>query len=1121
MYHSLKNKTMRISLKQKHKFCKKTFFIMRNVITCMFLGIFTVSASVNAQKNNLSITINNGTIYDIVSEIESKTDYMFFYKDEEIDNTQRISVNAKNKAISEVLDDVAAQTDLGYLIEDKHIVLTKKTNSILQQITIQGNVKDEAGEPLYGVNVVIKGTASGTITDLDGNFTLPVPNEQAILIFSFIGYDNQEITVGNRRTINIILHESSLMIDELVVTALGMKRSEKALGYATQQIGGEQFEKVKGVNVATSLTGRISGMTIFNSTEFLENPTIRLRGESPILILDGVPTELSLGDLNSDDILSIDVLKGATASALYGSRGGSGAIMVTTKKGGKQGFSVSVNTSNMFHAGYLALPKVQTSYSAGYNGKYNTDDEVWGDKLDIGRVYNQWDPIAKEMREMELTSKGKNNFKDFLEFSMISNTTVSVSQQGENGSFRSSLSYIYNKGQYPNAKAQQFRYTLGGEMKLGNKASIEGTMGFTRRTAPNTSGTGYGNQGYIYNLLIWTGPEYNVRDYRDYWITPDIEQNWHYAGWYDNPYLMAYEKLNTIDNNKTNGTLSFNYTIFPWLKALARAGFDASFDQTERRAPLGINSTRNWGDTNKGYFKQQKDYQFAINTDFILMADKRFDKFTIEGLLGGSIYYLKTNMLSATTRNGLSVPGFYSLKASVESPITGVETQKKQVNSLFGKVTLGYMDAFYLDLTGRNDWSSTLPTDEQSYFYPSVGGSVIMSELMTMPDWVKFLKLRGSWTVSKKDLDIYAINQAYTVSNSVWNGMNSAKYPVTQRGNVKPITDRTYEIGAAIHFLDNHRLKFDATYFNRLTYNNTTEVPVSYLSGYETLLINTEEEFVSRGWEFVVDAVPVKTRNFIWNTTVNWATARKYYAKLDPVYSPDNLWVYKGARTDYRAEKDFNYDSNGNVILLNGFPRLSDYNSKIGYNDPDWVWGWTNSFKYKNFTLSMSIDGRIGGLSNSTTNRAMWQTGAHPDTDNQWRYEEVVNGNKTYIANGVKVVSGSATYDSYGRILTDDRVYAPNDIVVSYETYIKDYWRRGPQLILDETFIKLRELSLSYDIPKLLAQKLKMENASVAFVGQNLFLWTKKYKYADPDKASDDLSSPSLRYVGVNLKVEF
>ena len=649
------------------------------VLVFLFLGIGKVMAADSIESKSISLSIQNGTIQTFVSEIEKQTDYMFLYKNEDIDNSIKVNVKAENKPAIEVLNEVIAKTNLVYKINGKHIVLTRKGSADVKDIVITGKIVDNKGEAIIGANVLIKGTSSGVVSDMDGNFSIKAPNEQSVLIFSYVGYVNQEIQIGTRRTFSITLQESSLEIDELVVTALGMKRSEKALGYATQKVSGGEFEKVKGANVATSLTGRISGLTVYNSTEFLESPTLKLRGENPILVLDGVPTNMSLGEINSDDILSIDVLKGATASALYGSRGGSGAIMVTTKKGGKEGFSVTVNTSNMFNVGTLAMPEVQTAYSAGYNGKYNTDDEVWGDKLDIGRIYPQWDPIAKEMRESELTSKGRNNFKNFLEFSMISNTNVSVTQTGKNGSVRSSFSYVHNKGQYPNAKSQQFKYSIGGEMKLGDKVSVEGTLAFNKMISPNTAGTGYGNQGYIYNLLVWTGPEYDVTQYKDYWITPDEKQNWHYEGWYDNPYLMAYEKRNTIDNNTTNGMLSLNYQITPWLKALVRSGMDVSNDQTQRRAPLGINSTRNWGGTDKGYYMEKNAYAFSMNNDFILSAEKSLDKFTFEGLLGGSIYYYKTNSLEASTKNGLSIPGFYSLKASVESPNIDVYTSRKRV----------------------------------------------------------------------------------------------------------------------------------------------------------------------------------------------------------------------------------------------------------------------------------------------------------------------------------------------------------------------------------------------------------------------------------------------------------
>lgn len=407
------------------------------VLVFLFLGIGKGMAADSIESKSISLSIQNGTIQTFVSEIEKQTDYMFLYKNEDIDSSIKVNVKAENKPAIEVLNEVIAKTNLVYKINGKHIVLTRKGSADVKDIVITGKIVDNKGEAIIGANVLIKGTSSGVVSDMDGNFSIKAPNEQSVLIFSYVGYVNQEIQIGTRRTFSITLQESSLEIDELVVTALGMKRSEKALGYATQKVSGGEFEKVKGANVATSLTGRISGLTVYNSTEFLESPTLKLRGENPILVLDGVPTNMSLGEINSDDILSIDVLKGATASALYGSRGGSGAIMVTTKKGGKEGFSVTVNTSNMFNVGTLAMPEVQTAYSAGYNGKYNTDDEVWGDKLDIGRIYPQWDPIAKEMRESELTSKGRNNFKNFLEFSMISNTNVSVTQTGKNGSVRS------------------------------------------------------------------------------------------------------------------------------------------------------------------------------------------------------------------------------------------------------------------------------------------------------------------------------------------------------------------------------------------------------------------------------------------------------------------------------------------------------------------------------------------------------------------------------------------------------------------------------------------------------------------------------------------------------------
>ncbi len=992
--------------------------------------------------------------------------------------------------------------------------------------TVTCIVSDELG-PVAGVNVVVKGTTNGNITDLDGRVTLSGVSTKDVLVVSYIGYVTQEIAVGNQSIIKVTIAEDLQKLDEVVVTALGITRSEKALGYATQKFDGNELTSVKGVNIATSLSGRISGMRVYNSTEFGEAPTIKLRGESPLVVVDGVPTDQAFSDFNQDVIEDITVLKGATASALYGSRGGNGAIMITTKKGGKGGFSIEVNTSNMFYAGQLKIPEVQTSYSAGIGGKYNNDDYVWGDKLDIGRVYTQWDPIKKEYREMELTSKGKNNFKNFLEFSMVSNTSVSVSTSSEYGSLHTSLSYLYDKNQYPNTKKNKFWYNIGGELKLGKKATIEGHLNFTQESAPNTAGYGYGT-GYMYNILLWTGPEYDIRDYKDYWVIPNEKQNWHYSSWYDNPYFSAYEKIRSINNFKTNGSLSFKYEILPWLKLQLRGGGVAYANNTVCRASVGTISINRsyWKDGKLGYYKEGKETGFTMNYDFFLLFDKKFKDFSIDGLLGSSLYYTNSRTLNAETKNGLSVPGFYSVMASVESPTVGVASSRKKVNSMFGTLTLGYKDTYYLEASGRNDWSSTLPVDDKSYFYPSVGLSVIPSNIIPLPEWIPFWKLRGSWTVSKTDLGVYDLNTSYTVKQNVWDGLNTASYPSSLRGHVKPITNRTWEIGTNASFLEGNRLRLDLSYFNKLTYNNTIQQTISSATGFSSRLMNIDEEYVRKGVEATIDATAIKTRDFSWDVSLNLSSSKRYYAKIDSEFSADNLWTHVGGRTDYYSYKGYDKAPDGSYIInSNGFMTRSNYASLVGYTDPDLEYGLANTFKYKDFTLTLNFDGRIGGVSWANTELYMLETGSHPDTDNQWRYDEVVNGKKNYIGEGVKIVSGEVTYDQYGRITSDTRVFAPNDIETSYQEFVRSSRKNPDKLVQSKTFLKLREMSLGYNLPKEFVHKLGMKSCYAALIGQNLFVLTKGFRFSDPDGFEDiegeNVSSPSIRYVGVNLKVEF
>jgi len=1107
---------------------RKILIIMKLSLIIVLLSLFSAGASVYSQNSKLKLDYKNASIREVLNAIEDQSEFRFAFSSEYLDLDKKVSVRFENESITTILDDIFKDGSVRYSINDRMIILYKNENSgkiSAQPQTITGKVTDSSGAPLPGVSIVLKGTTQGVITNTDGNYSLANVPGNAILVYSFVGMKTQEVNVNNQPTINIVMREETVGVGEIVVTALGIKRSEKTLGYATQEVKGESLEKVKGQYLATSMTGHISGMTVYNSTEFLDSPDISLRGETPILVVNGVLTALSLGELNSDDIESINILKGPTASALYGSRGGSGAIIVTTKSGAKaQGLEVTVNSSNMFALGDIACPEQQTSYSSGYGGEFNNDDYVWGDKMDIGKIYNQWNPITKEYEDRELVSAGKNNWQNFRRNSIITNNTVSIAQSGKFGSYRSSISFIYNQGQFPNSDGKQFHYTVGGEAKLGEKVNLAGNLTFTKQTAPNIASQTYNAQGYMYNLLVWTGAEYDVRDFKDYWVKKDEKQNWMYTGWYDNPYLMAYEKINKIDNNAINGTMSLDFHPYSWLKATWRGGVDYKGNTTIKRAPIGINSTRHWGDTSLGWYDEEFYNTFDFNGDFMLNATKKAGDFNLDILLGSSVYYYNYRYLTAETTGGLSVPGYYSLNASVDAISTNTGFERKLVNSLYGKFSVSYKDIAFLDITGRNDWSSTLPSNDNSYFYPSTSLSVVMSEFLSLPDWMKFWKIRGSWTISKSDLGIYDINQGYTVTKDVWDGASTAEYTSSIRGNVKPITNRTWEVGTAFSLFEGNRLKLDMAYFQKLTYNMTTEVGVSALSGFSSKLMNTDEEYIRKGFELTVAAIPVQTKDFTWRTTTNWSRSPQYYHKLDADYTEDRPWIKVGRRTDaFTDTKILDRASDGTLILSNGLPVRRSGLWKIGNADPDWTWGWSNSFEYKNWTLGISIDGRIGGMSESETSWALWKSGSHPDSDNKYRYQEVVEGVQSgYVYPGYQVVSGGVTYDDYGDVATDTRVLEKNTVGVGYEQfYHSSKYKDGEQWDLSDTFFKLRELSLSYNIPERIISKLQMKSATFSLIGQNLLLWTKSREFDDPDNAYDSLCSPSVRLVGVNVRIGF
>lgn len=1094
-------------------------------------GLFLLSLlhAPYAAAQNIKVDLARTDLARVVDVIQRQASgYEFSYQEEALAKVKLERVHLETGKLKDALDQLQ-QYGLKYMLDGKTVSLryaapAPRPAPVQQVSEIRSGVITDAetGEVIIGVTVRVKDGDAGTSTNEKGEFSIRAKAD-ATLIISFIGYITKEIALKNQpAALHISLAPDQRRLKQVVVTALGIKRDEKALGYAVQKVAGEEVQRVKGVDIATSLTGKVAGLLIQNSTEFFEAPTISLRGGTPLLVINGVPYgNMTLRDISPDDIESMDVLKGSTAAALYGQRGGDGVLIITTKKSGRKGVTVSLNSNTMFNAGFLTLPEVQHNYSAGLGGTYSATDYIWGDRLDIGRTAVQWDPVSKSLKEMPLTSRGKDNFKNFLEPSFITNNNISVTQTGENGSFRVSLTDIYNKGQYPNAKGNMINFSMGGEIKVGSRFNLEATVGYNKRKSPQIWGSGYGNQGYIYNLLMWTGPEYDVTQFRDYWVTPGKEQNWMYKTWYDNPYLIAYEKLNAIDQNTYNASLSAGYTLFSGARLQFRSGMDYYGNEDTKRNPININSTRG-GYESKGLYMLSQLTGFSINNDLLFTINKKVRNLGIDGLAGGTIYYFRNNVLTGKTRGGLSIPGLYSLASSVERPDVIAGQSAKQVNSLFGKLTLSWKSAFFVDVTGRNDWSSTLPKASRSYFYPSIGASTVLSELFKMPKWVDFWKVRGSWALSKGDLGIYATNRTYATALGVWEGLNTGSYPTNIfDGSINPKTARTWEVGTMAYFLKN-RLQADITYYNKYSYNQQANAEISSASGFTTTLVNTDESYVRRGVEITIGGTPIANSVLRWDAMFNWSTSHEYYKTLDKEYSSDNLWTKVGERRDAYVTEPWEKDPQGNVVHQdNGLPLMSKYPARIGYMDPSWIWGFTNSFAYRNFIFSFSFDGRVGGLMYEYMNNKMWDTGAHPESDNQYRYDEVVNHKITYIGKGVKVLSGEMKQDKYGRIIEDTRVFAKNDIPVSYEAYSREFADGTPGGALDPTFLKLREVSLQYKLPVNVFRKIGASAASVALTGQNVLIWRKQFKYADPDKGKDDLNSPSNRYIGMNIKLTF
>jgi len=1035
-----------------------------------------------------------------------------------------------------------------------------------QTLRINGTVVDETGMPMPGVSVIVKNTTRGTSTDFDGNFSLSDVRAGETLVFSFLGYRNIETVISGDQPLNISLEPESLEIEQVVVTALGIKREQRALGYSVQEVTGESLQSVGGIDVGTSLTGKVAGILVQNSTDFNVEPQILLRGSDPIIVIDGVPyTNKRLNDIPAEDIESMSVLKGATASALYGFRGRDGAIMITTKNGStdKAGVTVDLNSHTMFNAGFLAIPEKQSVYGRGTSYIYDLNsDQSWGTFMD-GSIQRQWDPIALEFRDYEYLPVGKDNFKNFLEPGYITNNNVSVGINRENTSFRSSFNWTQNKGQYPNAMLDKYSYSIGGEINL-DRFRLTSNMAYTKRESPNLGSNGYTSYDPMYTLLIFSSADFDIRDYKDnYWLKPGEIQNNHFGynletGQYsgklhNNPYFNRWERTNEVSRDIFNADLTAGYDITKWLTFTARTGIDFFVEGGKLRISKGSYTSAGntsgipgipypWGESQKGSYMAGQSKGFSINSDFILGGNKSFfDKFEIEYMAGGTIFFERNDNLNAKTMGGISIPGYFSLNASVNPAAVAESTYARQVNSMYGRLALSWNRLIYLDFTGRNDWVSMManaevPKSDRSYFYPSASGSLVVSELLpeSTKSWLDLLKARTSYTLAKSAPAPYTINSVFTVTPSTWNDLTGASAPETiYLNSYSPNSYTTTEVGVQ-SILFRNRISVDVTYYSKRIFDELKSGPLSSATGYTGIMVNTDEVKATRGWEVAAGATPVRTKDIEWTLSANWTTYKQIYLELDSVYSTKQPWIKPGNRTDAFTLRDYLYvpsgENAGQLIWNNGRVVKSTYTTLYGYSNPDWLWGLSTNLRYRNISFYMSLDGVAGGLMSTRTESYMWQSGVHPSSVTPERELDALNpGSKNYLGEGVMVVGGTVTYDTYGNITSDTREYAPNDVYTTYKQAVTDFhntsaWggTANPNDVYERTFMKLRELSLTYQVPAKALGKLGfIKGASVSFIGQNVLLWAKDFKYSDPDGGSEDFADPSRRYLGGNIKLSF
>ncbi len=1132
--------------------------VMRLTTVILIATFMQVSAAGFAQR--ITLSKSNAPLKSVLKELRIQSGFNFIYTDDLLQMAGPVDIVVKGSTLESVLKEIFSVQPLTYSINKNTVTIKEKerpvefkaaVEEVIPPVTITGEVKDKDGITLPGVSIKIKGTTMGTTTDLNGKYTLTVPDNSGILVFTYIGYTSQEVPIGNRTSINMVLEVANAALSEVVVTALGVTKSKRGLGYAVQEVRGEEFTEARQNNIASSLTGKIAGVDatqvnsgVGASSRVIIRGNTSLNGnQQPLYVVDGMPINntnrsanpsssglnVDRGDgissMNPDDIATISVLKGGAAAALYGSQAANGVILITTKKGSIQkGVGIDVTSDSNFGMPSV-FPNFQYEYGQGSTGvKPITEAEAvasgrlsFGAKMD-GSLAMQADGVMRPYSPFY----AKDNIRNFFRTSQNITNTVAFNAGNQNLRMRLSVSDLRAKDQQPNSEYKRKTANLNviGKMGKNDFITVETNVQYNMVEGRNRPNVGYAELNAAWGVYM-VASSVDIRNMIGNPENPGIdpatgrEQRWNSSLASVNPYYAAYQLGNKDDLQRLIGRASVQVNLLPNLYVKGTVAKDYN-DYSESNYVPNTNEY-----FQLGYFDSQTRREDKTNFQGIVNYNQRFlsDKLGVNILAGSQS---ERDFGRVQTANGTEwiVPDFYSPSNLVNRELVNLNENKSGTNSLFGEANIDYKNFLYLTVTGRKDWFSVLNPGFNSIFYPSVGLSFILSDVVKLPSLFNYAKLRSSWAeVGSATVNAGSINQTYTINTlNAYNAPGLSNPNTLQNPNIRPVAVTTVEGGFEVQMLDS-RLGLDVNYYSRSTRDDILTPPISVTTGYAAGRQNLGL-VTNKGWEISLSGTPVRKDNFNWDVNYNFSYNESKIVELAEGIDFLSLGSGIGGVSMINAVGLPYSTLRANVFLKNAdgvqiFNRTSGFQvvglKDVGVGNPPYLMGLSNSFRYKRLSMAVDIDSKFGAVGYS----------------NMMQYAARFGKTKSTLPgreNGLTVSGVDQTGAPFTRVWP----------VATLATYYNNYGNNNREEFIYKTdFVKLRRVVLKYNLPVNSLKFLKIQSASVGITGLNLAILyqDKRIKEAgiDPEiqesvtnaQGTQGISMPRTRNIGFNLNLKF